>query len=60
MTVAPNLVGRDMRILCLDGRVGDVVRVMAVADNWAMVRRKGCIPFCLLVKDLVEITEETR
>lgn len=28
------------------------VRVMAVADGYAMVRRRGCIPFTELVKNL--------
>lgn len=28
------------------------IKVMAVADNWAMVRRKGCVPFCIFVNDL--------
>ena len=29
------------------------IKVMAVADNWAMIRRKGCVPFCVFVNDLM-------
>ncbi len=28
------------------------VRVMAVADGWAMVRRPGCAPFAVFCKDM--------
>ena len=28
------------------------VRVMAVAEGWAMVRFKGCMPFVVRVSDL--------
>lgn len=28
------------------------VRVMAEAENYAMVRRKGCVPFVVPVKEL--------
>ncbi len=31
---------------------GAKVRVMAVADGWAMVRRPGCAPFVQSVKTL--------
>jgi len=33
---------------------GGMVRVMSIAEGWAMVRRKGCMPFCIMVKDLME------
>lgn len=29
------------------------VRVMAIAEGYAMVRRKGAMPFCCLEKDLI-------
>ncbi len=32
------------------------VRVMAVAENYAMVRRKGAMPFVCNVKDLMELS----
>lgn len=32
-----------------DGR--RAVRVMATADNWVMLRKPNCIPFCLHVKE---------
>ena len=28
------------------------VRVMAIAEGYAMVRRKGCMPFVCRIKDL--------
>ena len=28
------------------------VRILAIAGNWAMVRRPGCMPFCVMVKEL--------
>ena len=28
------------------------VQVMATSGNWAMVRRKGAMPFCVMVKEL--------
>jgi hypothetical protein len=30
------------------------VVVMAIVDNWAMVRRKGCIPLAVRLKSLSE------
>lgn len=29
-----------------------IVRIMAIAEGWAMVRRKGAMPFCVMVKEL--------
>ena len=31
---------------------GDVLRVLAFADGWVMVRHKGCMPFTLMYKEL--------
>lgn len=31
------------------------VKVMAVADSYAMVRRKGAIPFVIAVKHLISL-----
>jgi len=29
------------------------VKILAISeDNWAMVRRKGCAPFCVMLKEL--------
>lgn len=33
------------------------VRVMAVAEGYAMVRHKGCVPFTLGTKMMVELYE---
>ena len=30
------------------------VRIMAIVDGYAMIRRKGCIPFVCSVKELKE------
>jgi hypothetical protein len=30
------------------------IRVMAVAEGWAMVRYKGCTPFAMYIKDLLK------
>lgn len=27
------------------------VEVMAIAKNYVMARRKGCVPFCMTIKD---------
>lgn len=35
------------------------VRIMAVAEGYAMVRRKGCMPFAVSLKDL-DPTKEPR
>lgn len=32
------------------------VQVMAVSVTWAMVRRKGAMPFCVMVKELNDPT----
>jgi hypothetical protein len=34
------------------------VKVMAVADGYAMVRRPRCMPFCISVKNLIEKSGE--
>lgn len=33
---------------------GYPVRIMAIAEGYAMVRRKGCMPFVVQVKQLTE------
>jgi hypothetical protein len=34
------------------------VRVMAIAEGYAMVRRKRAVPFVCQVKELAEVTEQ--
>jgi hypothetical protein len=36
------------------------VRVMAVAENYAMVRRKGCVPYVVPVKELVVLDKHAK
>jgi hypothetical protein len=33
------------------------VRVMAVAEGWAMVRRRGCMPFAVFIRDMLALDE---
>jgi hypothetical protein len=33
-------------------RLGGEYKIMAVADGYAMARRKGCIPFCISIKEI--------
>lgn len=28
-------------------------RIMAIAEGWAMARRKGAVPFCVPIKELL-------
>ncbi len=37
---------------------GGTARVMAVADNWVMARKKGCIPFTILQKRAAQLLRE--
>ena len=39
----------------IPGRGEYEVKVMAVADGWAMVRRPRAIPFCVMVKELERV-----
>lgn len=39
--------------ICWEGY--EKVRVMAVAENYAMLRRPGCVPFVLALKYLKEV-----
>jgi hypothetical protein len=31
------------------------IRVMAVAEGYAMVRYRGCVPWCISVRDLMNL-----
>lgn len=44
----------DVRMLFRSGEECEV-RVMAEAEGWAMVRRKGCAPFVCRSKELATI-----
>ena len=37
------------------GVIGSDVRIMAIAEGWAMVRNKGAMPFCHPVNKLVSL-----
>jgi len=37
---------------CLFKKTGNIYRVMVVCENYAMMRAKGFVPFCVYVKDL--------
>jgi len=37
---------------CFFRHMGITYRVMAVVENYAMIRAKGCSPFCVYIKDL--------
>ncbi len=37
-----------------------VVRLMAQAEGYAMVRNQGCMPFCVSVKNLTEYVPATQ
>lgn len=32
---------------------GDEARVMCVAEGWIMARKKGAMPFCIAVSDVI-------
>lgn len=32
-----------------NGRIG---KIMAVSENWAMFKFKGCVPFCIMIKEI--------
>lgn len=34
---------------------GDTAKIMAIADNWIMARKKGCIPFTIYYMDIIEL-----
>lgn len=52
----PDGKGRLFRKEITDGPV----RVMAEADGYAMVRRKGCIPFVIRSKDILKDHQSTQ
>lgn len=64
MTPPAQLIGKTvtLRRVWLNEIQSFPVRVMAVAEGWAMVRRKGAMPFVCSVKDLVppEIPTSTK
>lgn len=54
----PNSIQRGMKFRKpLRGSINplDHVCVMAVADGYAMVRRSGCAPFAMRLKDLAKL-----
>jgi len=50
MSAAKNNVHR--LVGCMFRKMAVQYRVMVVRENYAMVRAKGCAPFCVYVKDL--------
>lgn len=45
--------GVDTTVLYTNAELPCEVRILAVAEGWAMVRRKGYIPFVVRLKELV-------
>ena len=51
----PNIVVRGGKFV--EEREEMEVRIMAIAEGYAMVRRKGCLPFVCMEKELEEQNE---
>jgi len=32
--------------------MGGDAKIMAIVNNWIMARKRGCVPFCVFIKDM--------